>query len=159
MRVDLLDLNIQYRTIENEIKSVIESVLNSSRYIMGPNVYALEEEIANYIGVKYALGVSSGTDALLLLLKAYAIGIGDEVITSPFTFFASAEVTEILGATPVFADIEEDTLCIDPKSIERCITERTKAIIPIHIFGQMCDMDAIMANAKKHNLIVKGDAC
>jgi len=159
MEVKLLDLKKQYETIENEINSSIKNVLSSAQFIMGPNVKKLEEEIAEFTGVKYGIGVGNGTDALLIALRALGIGEGDEVITTPFTFFASAETTSILGATPVFADINKDTLCIDPDSIEEKITENTKAIIPVHIFGQMCDMDRIMEIAKKHNLYVIEDAC
>jgi len=159
LKVNLLDLKAQYETIKDEVESAIKEVLESAHFIMGPNVKKLEEEIAEYTGVKYGIGVANGTDALMLTLKALGIGQGDEVITTPFTFFASAETTSVVGATPVFADIEKDTLCIDPESIEKNITEKTKAIIPVHIFGQMCDMDRIMEIAKKHNLIVIEDAC
>lgn len=159
MKVNLLDLKAQYETIKDEVESAIKEVLESAHFIMGPNVKKLEEEIAEYTGVKYGIGVANGTDALMLTLKALGIGQGDEVITTPFTFFASAETTSVVGATPVFADIEKDTLCIDPESIEKNITEKTKAIIPVHIFGQMCNMDRIMEIAKKHNLIVIEDAC
>lgn len=159
MKVDLLDLKIQFDNSKEEILKSIEDVLSSGHYIMGTNVKKFEEEIASYTGVKHGIGVSNGTDALMLLLKAYGIGYGDEVITSPFTFFSSAETISIVGATPVFADIDKDTLCIDPKSIEKCISPKTKAIIPVHIFGHMCNMDAIMQIAKEYNLIVIEDAC
>lgn len=159
MKVDLLDLKAQYHNIEGEINKAIKEVLESSHFIMGPNVKELEKEIARYVGVKHGIGVGNGTDALMLTLRALGIGKGDEVITTPFTFFASAETTSVVGATPVFADIEKDTFCIDPDSIEKNITEKTKAIIPVHIFGQMCDMDRIMEIAKKHNLVVIEDAC
>lgn len=159
MKINLLDLKAQYRTIEDEVNKVIKEVLESTHFIMGPNVKKLEEEIAEYTGVKYGIGVANGTDALMLTLRALGIGEGDEVITTPFTFFASAETTSVVGATPVFADIEKDTLCIDPESIEKNINSKTKAIIPVHIFGQMCDMDRIMEIANKHNLIVIEDAC
>lgn len=159
MKVNLLDLKVQYKSIESEIDKAVKDVMLSSRFIMGPNVKKLEEEIAEFTGVKYGIGVGNGTDALLIALRALGIGDGDEVITTPFTFFASAETTSLLGATPVFADIDENTLCIDPDSIEEKITDKTKAIIPVHIFGQMCDMDRIMEIAKKHNLYVIEDAC
>ncbi|WP_461614634.1 DegT/DnrJ/EryC1/StrS family aminotransferase [Clostridium sp. Marseille-QA1073] len=159
MKISLLDLHAQYRTIENEVNEAIKNVLESSTFIMGPNVKELESEIAKFTGVKHGIAVANGTDALMLTLKALDIKEGDEVITTPFTFFASAETTSVVGATPVFADIKEDTLCIDPDSIEKYITERTKAIIPVHIFGQMCDMDRIMEIANKHNLYVIEDAC
>jgi dTDP-4-amino-4,6-dideoxygalactose transaminase len=158
MKVDLLDLITQYHMLQDEIDRAIKEVLESGHFIMGPNVKKLEEEIAQYSGVKHAIAVANGTDALMLTLRALDIKEGDEVITSPFTFFASAETTSVVGATPVFADIDAKTLNIDPHSIEQKITERTKAIIPVHIFGQMADMDAIMAIAKKHNLYVIEDA-
>lgn len=157
MNIGLLDLQAQYKTIKDEIDMSIKQVLESSVYIMGPNVKKLEKDIAEFTGVKHGIGVGNGTDALLLALEAIGIKPGDEVITSPFTFFASAETTSVLGATPVFADILPDTLCINPEEIEKCITEKTKAIIPVHIFGQMCDMDKIMEIAKKHNLYVIED--
>jgi dTDP-4-amino-4,6-dideoxygalactose transaminase len=159
MKVNLLDLNAQYKTIEEEVNKAIKEVLESSTFIMGPNVKKFEEEIADFTGVNYGIAVGNGTDALMIALRALGIGQGDEVITTPFTFFASAETTSVLGATPVFADILPDTLCIDPESIEKCITDKTKAIIPVHIFGQMCDMDRIMDIAKKYNLYVIEDAC
>jgi dTDP-4-amino-4,6-dideoxygalactose transaminase len=159
MKVDLLDLKAQYSSIEEEIDKAIKDVLVSTHFIMGPNVKKLEEEIADFTGVKYGIGVGNGTDALMLVLKAYGIKENDEVITTPFTFFASAETTSVVGAIPVFVDIDEKTLCIDADKIEEKITSRTKAIIPVHIFGQMCDMDKIMEIARKHNLIVIEDAC
>ncbi len=159
MKINLLDLNAQYKTIEEEVNKAIKEVLESSTFIMGPNVKKLEEEIADFTGVGYGIAVANGTDALMLALRALDIKEGDEVITTPFTFFASAETTSVVGATPVFADILPDTLCIDPESIEKHITEKTKAIIPVHIFGQMCDMDRIMEIANKHNLYVIEDAC
>lgn len=157
MKINLLDLQAQYKTIKEEIDNAIHEVLDSSVYILGPNVKKLESSIAEYTGVKYGIGVANGTDALLLALEAIGVHPGDEVITTPFTFFASAETTSVLGATPVFADILPDSLCINPEEIEKCITEKTKAIIPVHIFGQMCDMDRIMAIARKHNLFVIED--
>ncbi|OFI05784.1 UDP-2-acetamido-2-deoxy-3-oxo-D-glucuronate aminotransferase [Clostridium acetireducens DSM 10703] len=159
MKVKLLDLKAQYKNIEKEIDEAIKDVLESTQFIMGPNVKELEKEIADFTGVKYGIGVANGTDSLMLTLKALGVGSGDEVITTPFTFFASAEVTSVLGAIPVFADIDKNTYCIDPKSIEEKITEKTKAIIPVHIFGQMCDMDSIMDIAKRHNIPVIEDAC
>lgn len=157
MKINLLDLQAQYKTIKEDVNKAIQQVLDSSVYIMGPNVKQLEKDIADFTGVNHGIGVGNGTDALLLALEAIGVKAGDEVITTPFTFFASAETTSVLGATPVFADILPDTLCINPDEIEKCITEKTKAIIPVHIFGQMCDMDKIMAIAKKHNLYVIED--
>ncbi|GAA0177443.1 DegT/DnrJ/EryC1/StrS family aminotransferase [Clostridium sediminicola] len=159
MKVNLLDLKAQYKGIEKEIDIAIKSVLESAHFIMGPNVKAFENEVADFTGVKHGIAVANGTDALMLVLKAYGIGEGDEVITTPFTFFASAETTSVVGATPVFADIDKNTFCIDADKIEEKITKKTKAIIPVHLFGQMCDMDRIMEIAEKHNLIVIEDAC
>lgn len=158
-KIPLLDLKAQYETIKPEIKAAIDEVLESGNYIMGPAVKQFEESIAEYCGVKYAIGVANGTDALLLTLDALGIGPGDEVITSPFTFFASAEVISQLGATPVFVDIEPDTYNMDAKKLEAAITSKTKAVIPVHIFGQPVDMDVIMEIAEKHNLYVIEDAC
>lgn len=157
MPIKLLDLQAQYKNIKEDIDNAIHEVLDSSIYIMGSNVKKLEKSIAKFTGVKHGIGVANGTDALLLALEAIGIKPGDEVITTSFTFYASAETTSVLGATPVFADILPDTLCINPEEIEKCITEKTKAIIPVHIFGQMCDMDRIMEIAKKHNLYVIED--
>lgn len=157
MKINLLDLQAQYKTIKKDVDKAIQQVLDTSVYIMGPNVKKLEKDIAQFSGVKHGIGVANGTDALLLALEAIGVTKGDEVITTPFTFFASAETTSVLGATPVFVDILPDTLCINPDAIEKCITEKTKAIIPVHIFGQMCDMDKIMEIAKKYNLYVIED--
>lgn len=159
MKVELLDLKVQYSNIQEEIDKAIKEVLESTHFIMGPNVKELEKEIAEFTGVKHAIAVANGTDALMISLKALGVGPGDEVITTPFTFFASAETTSVLGATPVFADIDKNTLCIDPEKIEEKITEKTKAIIPVHIFGQMCQMDKIMEIANKYNIPVIEDAC
>ncbi|KRQ87427.1 dTDP-3-amino-3,6-dideoxy-alpha-D-galactopyranose transaminase [Caloramator mitchellensis] len=157
--IQLLDLLAQYETMKDEMKEAVISTIESGHYILGPQVKKLEEDIARYCNVKHGIGVANGTDALVLTLKAFGIGEGDEVITSPFTFFASAETISQVGATPVFVDIEPDTYNIDAEKIEEKITEKTKAIIPVHIFGQMCDMDRIMEIARKHNLIVIEDAC
>ncbi|WP_125152727.1 DegT/DnrJ/EryC1/StrS family aminotransferase [Clostridium rectalis] len=159
MKVNLLDLKVQYNNIQQEIEKAIKEVLESTHFIMGPNVKELEKEVAEFTGVKHAIAVANGTDALMLSLRALGVGPGDEVITTPFTFFASAETTSVLGAKPVFADIDKNTLCIDAESIEKKITKNTKAIIPVHIFGQMCDMDKIMEIANKYNIPVIEDAC
>lgn len=159
MIVPLLDLKAQYYSIKDEIDRAVLGVLESGNYILGPNVQALEDEIASYCGVKYAIGVASGTDALLLALVANNIGPGDEVITSPFTFIASAEAVSLVGAKPVFVDIEPKTFNIDVEKIEAKITDKTRAIIPVHIFGQMVDMDKVMELAEKYNLTVIEDAC
>lgn len=159
MKIPSFDLKRQYQLIKQEIDEAVQKVLESGQFILGENVKLLEEEIAKYCGVKYAVGVASGTDALLLSLRACGIGPGDEVITTPFTFFATAEVISNLGARPVFVDIEPETFNIDTEKIERVITEKTKAIIPVHIFGQMCDMNRIREIGDKYGFYVIEDAC
>jgi len=158
MQIPLLDLKAQYSTIKEEIKSAVEEVLESQQFILGPKVEELEKNIASYAGTKYAVGVSSGTDALLASLMALEIKPGDEIITSPFTFFSTAGVIARLQACPVFVDIDPKTYNIDPKKIEPAITEKTKAVIPIHLFGQCADMDPILEVAKKYNIPVIEDA-
>jgi len=155
--IPLLDLQAQYEGIEDEVMAAIGGVVASKHFIMGPDIPAFESALAQYVGVSHALGVSSGTDALLLALMALGIGAGDEVITSPFSFFATAGAIVRVGATPVFVDID-DTYTINPALIEARITPRTKAIMPVHLFGQMADMDPIMAIAKRHGLAVIEDA-
>lgn len=157
--VQLIDLKKQYESIREEITSAAIEVLDSGQYILGPQVQKLEREIAEYCGTQYAIGVANGTDALLLTLDAMGIGPGDEVITTPFTFFATAEVVSQMGATPVFVDIDPRTYNIDCSKIEQAITPRTKAIMPVHIFGQPADMDEIMAIANRNGLTVIEDAC
>lgn len=159
MSVTLFDLKSQYRNMENEISEALRDVLASGEYIHGPRVHMLEEKVAGYCGVKFGVGVASGTDALFLSLVACGIGRGDEVITTPYTFFATAGAISRTGATPVFADIDPLTYNINPEKIEARITGRTKAIIPVHIFGQMADMEAILNISQKYNLVVIEDAC
>lgn len=159
MDIALFDLRNQYRVLKSEIDEAIQDVLAAGEYILGPQVRRLEEEVAGYCGVKYGVGVASGTDALFLSLVACGIGEGDEVITTPFTFFATAGAISRSGATPVFVDIDPSTYNIDPKKIEARITGRTKAVIPVHIFGQMADMDEILNLSRKYNLAVIEDAC
>lgn len=159
MKIPLIDLRAQYLELKTEIDSAINRVLNSGVYIGGPEVEALEREIAATTGTQYAVSVGNGTDALLLAMEAAGIGAGDEVITSPFTFFATAESIVRCGAVPVFADIDEKTYNLSPAAAEACITPRTKAILPVHIFGQPADMDAFRSLADRHGLIVIEDAC
>lgn len=159
IKIPLLDLKAQYNSIKEEINSAVTEVLESGQYVMGPFVAEFEKVMAEYCGTKHAIAVANGTDALLLTLDALGIGPGDEVITSPFTFFASAEVISQVGATPVFVDIEQDTYNLDVKKLKSAITPRTKAIIPVHIFGQPADMEEIMEIAKEFNLFVIEDAC
>ena len=156
--IPLLDLKAQYATIKDEIKEAIDEVLESQYFILGPKVEQFEYEIAKYCDVKYAVGVASGSDALLLSMMAIDVGYGDEVITTSYTFFATAGSISRLGAKPVFVDIDPKTYNIDVKCIESRITEKTKAIIPVHLYGQCADMDAIMEIAKKYNLYVIEDA-
>lgn len=159
MNIPLIDLKAQYESLADELNKVTLDVLSSANYILGKNVIEFEKEFAEYIGVKHAISVGNGTDALVLTLKAMGIGEGDEVITTPFTFFATAESISAVGATPVFVDVRKDTFNIDTSKIEDKITEKTKAIMPVHIFGQAADMDEINEIAKKHNLLVIEDAC
>lgn len=149
----------QLQTLETEILDVFMDVFASGQYILGPYVDKLETEIANRLGVLEAVGVASGTDALVLALESYGIGKGDEVITTPFTFFATAEAITRVGATPVFVDVEEDTFNMNPRLIEEKITVATKAILPVHIFGQPAKMDEMIEIAKKYGLVVIEDAC
>jgi len=158
MAVPLIDLHRQYLAIKDKLDKAVINVLEHGQFILGPEVSRLEQKIASLSGVKYGVGVASGTDALLLSLRGANIGPGDEIITTDFSFFASAGVVSRLGATPVFVDIDKDTYNIDPTLLEKAITPKTKAIMPVHLFGQMADMDPIMALAKKHNLIIIEDA-
>lgn len=155
--IRMVDLKRQYAALKKEIDEAVGAVLTQTQFILGPNVGRLEAEIASYHQLAHAIGVANGTDALLLALRACGIGEGDEVITTPFTFIATAEVVAILKATPVFVDICPDTFNIDPQLIEEKITPRTKAIIPVHLFGHPAAMDPIMEIAKKHNLKVIED--
>jgi len=153
----MVDLQRQYHDLKAEVDEAIRQVLKETRFILGPNVAKLEEEVAAYLGPSSAVGVASGTDALLLALRACGVGEGDEVITTPFTFIATAEVIALLGAVPVFADIAPDTFNIDPDGIEEKVTARTKAIIPVHLFGLPADMDGILDIAGRHGLAVVED--
>ena len=155
--MDFFDLKGQYRLYKEEIDGKIQENINNASFIKGKDVKTLEEKLAGYIGVKNAIGVASGTDALLVPLLALGIKPGDEVITSPFTFIATAEVIAFIGATPVFADIDINNYNIDVSQIEKKITKKTKAIIPVSLFGQPVDMDKINAIAEKHGLFVIED--
>lgn len=158
MKVPLLDLKAQYESIRPEVEQAIQRVIGSQAFTLGPEVEALEKALAAYCQCRYAIGVSSGTDALLCSLMALEIGPGDEVIVPTFTFFATAGVVARLGAKPVFVDIEADTYNIDPAGVESAVTERTKAIIPVHLFGQCADMDAVLAIAQSRSIHVIEDA-
>ena len=157
MPVPFLDLTTQYKQLEAEWLAAIRETGNRGSFVLGPNTQAFEKECAEYVGVKHAIGVANGTDSLYLSLRALGIGPGDEVITTPFTFFASAETIDMVGATPVFADILSDSFCLDPASIRKKITSKTKAILPVHIFGYPAEMGEIMEIAKQHKLAVVED--
>jgi dTDP-4-amino-4,6-dideoxygalactose transaminase len=158
MQVPLLDLKAQYAGIRDEVLSAVSEVLETQRCIGGPKVDELEKAIAGVCDCKYAVGVSSGTDAILSSLISLEIGPGDEVITTPFTFFATVGSIARVGARPVFVDIDPKTFNINPDLIETAVTEKTKAIMPVHLFGQMAGMDPIMETANRHNLYVIEDA-
>jgi len=158
-KIEFIDLKAQYRALKSDIDARIHKVLDHGQYIMGPEVAELEQKLAAYTGSKHCITCSSGTEALLMSLMALGIGPGDEVITTPFTFAATAEMIVLAGATPVFVDIERDTCLIDVSKIEAKITPRTKAIMPVSLYGQVCDMDAINALAARHgNIPVIEDA-
>ena len=157
IKIPILDLKPQYQAIKEEIQTAINQVLESGQFILGPTVKAFESDIARYLGVKHAVGLNSGTDGLVIGLRAAGIGPGDEVITTPFSFFATAESISMVGAKPVFVDIQADTFNIDPTLIEAAITPKTKAIMPVHLYGNPAAMGQIVQIADKHNLRVIED--
>jgi dTDP-4-amino-4,6-dideoxygalactose transaminase len=157
-KVPFFDLSTQFKSIEDEIKSALDEVFQNQQFILGAKVQALEETIARYCRTRYAIGVASGSDALLLALMALGVGAGDEVLLPPFTFFATAGSVSRLGAIPVFVDISQETYNIDPCKIEEKITSKTKAIIPVHLFGQCADMNPLLEIAKEKKLFVVEDA-
>ena len=158
MKVPLLDLQAQYATIRTTIRDVIDRVCESQHFILGPEVQALEEAVAAFCGVRFAIGVSSGTDALLAALMALEVGPGDEVITTPYSFFATAGVIARVGARPVFVDIDPQTFNLDSQTLGAKVTSRTKAIMPVHLFGRCAEMNPILEVAEKHGLAVIEDA-
>lgn len=158
MKIPMLDLSEQYSTIKNEVLTKLDEVMSSSQFILGGNVRQVEEEISKRSNAKHGIGVGNGSDAIHIALQAAGVGEGDEVITTSFTFFATAGAIARANAKPVFVDIDPVTFNIDPAKIEAVITDKTKAIIPVHLYGQMADMDPIMEIAKKHNLHVVEDA-
>lgn len=157
--VPVIDLSYQWRAVKTESLSVLEEVLNQGQYILGKHVAALEREIALYTGNRFAIGVGNGTDALVLALHALGVGQGDEVITTPFTFFATAEAIVSVGATPVFADVDPKTFVITAETVKEKITAKTKVILPVHIFGLMADMKKMQQVAKENGLMIVEDAC
>lgn len=159
MNIPLLNLKKQYVYLQADIEKTISEILVGGAYINGPHVKKLEKDLEGYLGVKHAIGVANGTDALVIALEALGIREGDEVITSPFTFFATAEAISVVGAIPVFVDVKLSDFNIDETKIEAAITKKTKAIMPVHIFGTPTEMDTIMEIAKRHNLYVIEDAC
>ncbi len=157
-KVPLLDLTAQYATLRNEIRAAIDRVCDSQRFILGPEVEAFEAEVADYCGVRHAVGMSSGTDALLAALMAIGVGPGDEVITTAYSFFASAAVIVRTGARPVFVDIEPESFNMDARAAADMITPRTRAIIPVHLYGRMAEMYPLTEAARKHGITVIEDA-
>ena len=156
--IDFIDLKKQYKRLKPEIDARMQAVLDHGQYIMGPEVKELEQQLAAYVGVKHAIGVSDGTTALQIALMALGVGPGDEVITTPFTFIATAETISLLGATPVFVDIDPATCNLDASLLEAAITPHTKAIVPVSLYGQVADIEAINAVAARHSLPVIEDA-
>ncbi len=159
MKINFVDIQRQYQLYREEIDKAIHRVLNKSNYILGDEVEKFEQEFADYCETKYCVGVASGTDALILCLKALDIGTGDEIITVPNTFIATAFAISAVGAKPVFVDCDKETYNINIDKIEEKITSKTKAIIPVHLYGQPADMDPILKLAKKYNLFIIEDAC
>ena len=155
--IPMVDLREQYQTLKSEIDSAVTDVLTNTQFIMGPNVRAFETEVASYHDISDAISCANGTDALHLALRALDLGPGDEIITTPFTFIATAEAIAYVGATPVFVDIDPNTYNIDASLVEAAITPDTRAIIPVHLFGLPCDMSAIQTLAKKHALFIVED--
>ena len=159
MNIPLLNLKRQYKYLKNDIEKVISEILESGAYINGPYTKKLEERLKEYLNVKHVIGVANGTDALVITLKSLGIKEGDEVITTPFTFFATAEAISMVGAKPVFVDVRLEDFNIDSEKIERAITNKTKAIMPVHIFGTPVNMDKINEIAQRYSLYVIEDAC
>lgn len=156
--VPFFDLSGEIAEDAPELAAAAEAVLRSGRYVLGPEVEAFEEEVARYVGVRHAVGVNSGTDALVLALEVLGIGPGDEVVTTPFTFFATAEAVRLVGATPVFADVDEETFQLDPRRVEEVLTPRTRALLPVHLFGQAAPVGELSRIAERHGLALCEDA-
>jgi UDP-2-acetamido-2-deoxy-ribo-hexuluronate aminotransferase len=158
-KINMVDLKAQYEKIKPEIDNAISEVISSTAFINGPIVKGFQSDLETYLGVKHVIPCANGTDALQVAMMALGLKPGDEVIAPSFTFIATAEVIALLGLTPVLVDVDPDTFNIDPNAIKKAITPKTRAIVPVHLFGQSADMDAIMAIAKEHNLFVIEDAC
>jgi dTDP-4-amino-4,6-dideoxygalactose transaminase len=158
MTVPMLDLTPQNAPLLDEIRQAMDQVIRKNQFILGPHVQAFEQQVGEYLDARHAIGVSSGTDAILAALMAIGVRPGDEVITTPFTFFSTVSSITRLNARPVFVDIEPDTLNIDPERIEQAVTDKTRAILPVHLFGQPAEMDPILEIARKHGLKVVEDA-
>lgn len=158
-KIEMVDLRSQYEKIKDAVDAGIQEVIDTTQFVKGGKVKEFEGQLAQYLGVKHVVAVGNGTDALQIALMALGLKPGDEVITPTFTFIATAEVVALLGLTPVVVDVDYDTMCVTPEAIERAITPKTKAIVPVHLFGQNADMEGIMAVARKHNLFVVEDAC
>ena len=156
-KIPYLDLTKEFSELESEWFELIRETGARGSFILGPNVKAFEKEVANYVGSKYAVSVANGTDALMLSLRGLGIGPGDEVITTPYTFFATSESIGMVGATPVFADILPDSFVIDPESVRQKITKKTKAIMPVHLFGYPANMEELKKIADEHNLKIIED--
>lgn len=156
-KIQMVDLISQYQKIQNEVDEAVLNVIRSSAYINGPEVKAFQQELEQYLGVKHVIPCANGTDALQIAMMALGLKPGDEIITASFTYVATAEVIALLQLTPVLVDVDPNTFQIDPKAIEAAITPKTKAIVPVHLFGQCTDMEAILEIAKKHNLYVIED--
>ena len=158
-KIEMVDLRGQYEKIKEAVDAGIREVIDSAQFVKGGKVKEFEEQLAQYLGVKHVIAVGNGTDALQIALMALGLKPGDEVITPTFTFIATAEVVALLGLTPVLVDVDYDTMCVTPEAIERAITSQTKAIVPVHLFGQNADMEGILAVARKYGLYVVEDAC
>ena len=155
----MVDLRSQYENIKDEINREIQGVIDSTAFVKGGKVADFQHHLEEYLGVMHVIPVGNGTDALQISLMALGLKPGDEVITPTFTFIATAEVVALLGLTPVLVDVDPHTFCMSPEAAEKAITSRTKAIVPVHLFGQNADMEALMQIAQKHNLYVVEDAC
>ncbi|HET6202000.1 MAG TPA: DegT/DnrJ/EryC1/StrS family aminotransferase [Planctomycetota bacterium] len=156
--IPLVDLAAEFELVRDRIRASFDEIFDSMRLVLGPNVGAFEEEFARFLGARHGIGVGSGTDAILLALEACGVGPGDEVVTSPFTFFATTEAIVHAGAKPVYADVEADTGLIDPSEVRRRTTPRTKAVLPVHVFGQSADLDPLLALCRERNLRLVEDA-